>query len=244
MTNFLSVYFTERAPAARALWLHNLFSPVVEACQFEQVPPLEVRPTGRWGGWKEPKDNAPDGRVSVSNKLIFWTCEQLLKTYLHEAAHGLLQGKNVLSHGPEFFCLNVILLLRAEQFFLGYALLEMGFYDLQDRPDAWGFDDENWADQVLNWGLSAAMELVKTETESSAEQLSVLVCQRWQDFLQQRHADQVAAEKQSSKQLLLARQQRELLSQINGSRGLWKWLAVAGWLSFLFVCLIVVKVLL
>ena len=244
MTNFLSVYFTERAPAARALWLHNLFSPVVEACQFEQVPPLEVRPTGRWGGWKEPKDNAPDGRVSVSNKLIFWTCEQLLKTYLHEAAHGLLQGKNVLSHGPEFFCLNVVLLLRGEQFFLGCADLEMGLYDFQNRPDAPGFVDENWAGLVLNWGLATARELVKNEIEASAEQLAVLVCQRWQDFLQQRQADLVAAEKQSSKRLLLDRQQLELLSQIDNSRWLWRVLAVAGWLSFFIVCLIFTRVLL
>ena len=244
MIDSISVYFTERAPAARARWLQNLLSPVVEACRFELVPPMEVRPTGRWGGWKASQDSAPDGRVCVSNKLIFWTRDQLVETYLHEAAHGLLQGKNVLAHGPEFFCLNVVLLLRAEQFFLGFALLKMGFYDLQDRPDALGFDDENWAGLVLNWGLATAQELVKNETDSSAERLCILVCERWQDFLHQRQAEQVAGEEQSSKQLLLDRQQQELLSQIDNSRWLWKVLAVAGWLSFLFVCLIVSKVLL
>ena len=244
MTNSLSVYFAERAPAARALWLQNLLSPVVEACRFEQVPPLEVRPTGRWGGWKESKDSAPDGRVCISNKLIFWTSENLIVVYLHEAAHRLLEGKNVMAHGPEFFCLNAALLLRADQFFFGDTLNKIGFYELQDRPDAPGFRDENWAGQVLNWGLSTAGELVKNETDSSAEQLCVLVCQRWQDFLQQRHADQVAAEKQSSKRLLLDRQQLELLSQINHSRWLWRVLAVAGWLSFFIVRLIVTRVLL
>lgn len=240
MTAELSVYFTEPAPVARAQWLRALLEPVAVACRFERPPPLEVRATGNWGGWAADRTSAPDGRVCVSSRVCFWTREAVVHVVLHEWAHRALQSDRDHSglHGPQFFCLNSIFLLRAARFFEGDPLVRMGLYDLQDQPDELAHEP-GWRGLVIDWALSVAAELA--DTDASAEDLGHIVCARWNQFIDDRHALHLMAQREAVKGALLAQTRVAELEDLLSSRSLWRAVAMVGWVSFAAVCWLVFK---
>lgn len=144
------VYQSLPAPPMTAAWLRQALEPVIAACKFEKPIPIEIRPTGMWGGWCDAADFAPDGRVCISSKVVFWTGDRLKKVMLHEAAHRLLEGKEIEVHGPEFFALIAIFHTRAKLFFKDEALNLLSIYDLQDVADI----DKG---HVFNWALALAV---------------------------------------------------------------------------------------
>lgn len=229
----LPIYSCQAAPAH---WLQRLLQPVLEAARFNRAVPVEVRQTGAWSGWCAGRDGAPDGRVSLTNRITFFTPENIVSVYLHESAHRFLERLEVASHGAEFFCLNAILLLRSAAFFRLDSLLQLDLYDLQDAPAE--LDNEpGWRGVVLNWALPVAAELAATDT--SAEQLADMVCERWQQFLQEREHSRVLA----AQQILVARKKTaaaELqIEDLKSSVWMWRALSSVGWICFLSVCIFV-----
>jgi hypothetical protein len=231
-----AVYSTRRAEPGQAAWLQRLLGPLRKSLNLQLLPPLEVRPTGRWGGWCSDIGGAPDGRVAMSSKISFWNDEQLTEVYLHECAHRLLQGQDVDSHGPEFLCTNTILLMRAAPSFrLDSVVSKLSFYDCQDQPAALLFEPA-WRAIVIDWAFAVAAELAPTDLP--AEDLAGVVCARWLVHIEELEK----ARQQAAQQVLQAAQAAaKLVAQLialRSSRSLFAWLGCVGWLALIGVSVV------
>lgn len=139
MSVSMNVFVTERA--AEPHWLARLLGPVTEACRFESPLPVELRPTGSWGGWCQSRNEAPDGRVCISRLLEFRPTGLIVEVYLHEACHRVLEPRNVAVHGSEFAALLEVLYLRsisatnAPRWRPAGVGPFLSIYDFQDAPD-------------------------------------------------------------------------------------------------------------
>lgn len=231
MTAALQIYSTQAAPAPLASWLQRVLLPVVQACRFELGMPIEVRLTGQWSGWCSNRQSAPDRRIAMSNRICFWTDENIVSVYLHESTHRFLEDHEVATHGPEFFCLNAILLLRSASFFRLDPLFKLDFYDLQDQPVE--VNESNWRGVVLGWALPVAAELA--ESEACAESLAATVCDRWQQFLQDREQSRVAAAQQVTAGRKFAAAQKKKIESLQSSLFVAKAFLVVCFVSFLSV---------
>lgn len=237
MSAALPIYCTQAAPAPLAGWLQLVLQPVVEACRFERAPPpVQIGQTGEWAGLCHASTFSPDRRVVISSKVAFWSSESIAAVYLHEATHRLLEDREIAAHGPEFFCLNAILLLRSASCFRLDPIFKLDFYDLQDAP-AELENEPGWRGIVLNWALPAAAELAATD--ASAEALANEVFARWEAYIQEREKSRV----QAAQQVLAARKfaavQQEKIDRVQSSIWMWRALTGAGWFSFLSVCFFV-----
>lgn len=175
----VNVFVTERA--AQPHWLARLLGPVVEACLFESQLPVELRPTGSWGGWCQSKNEAPDGRVCVSRLLEYRPAESIVSTYLHEACHRVLEPHDVATHGAEFAALLDVLYLRsifatnAPHWRPAGVGPFLSLYDFQDAPDK-----------------SLALEFIDyfsdkyTESSISVEALAAVVSNELSAFIEQK----------------------------------------------------------
>jgi hypothetical protein len=210
----LPIYVTQAAPAPLAGWLQRLLLPVATACCFDRAVPIEIRPTGVWGGWCASRDGASDRRVSLTSKIVFYKPESILSLYIHECGHRFLEHAEVMNHGAEFFCLNLVLLLRAQPLFKRDAAESMSLYDLQDAPAA--LDSEpGWRGIVLHWALPVAAELAVTD--ASAEALASVVCARWEAYIQEREQSRAAAAQQSLGARKFAAAQKEKVEALKSS---------------------------
>lgn len=225
--NLPACYVVKTASSMTAAWVARVLSPVAAACRFDKPPPVELRPTGRAGGYCQSSLLAPDGRVAISKQVCFWSDSSFADVYLHEAGHRLLSGREVLDHGPEFFALNLALMTRAQSFFERDVVELMSLYDCQDCPPELE-NEPGWRGIVLNWALPVAAELAATDT--SAEALADAVCQRWQDFLQDRETTRV----QAVQQIVAAR--KYSAAQVGKIEGLQSSIFVARTFLF-FACL-------
>ena len=233
----LPVYITQAAPAPTALWLRRVLAPAVEACRFEKAPPLEVRPVGAWAGICDSRTFAPDLRVAISSKVVFWTTENIVSVYLHECCHRLLARHIGMLHRPEFLGLNAVLLLRSKAAFESDPLLNLNFfYDMQDCPVELE-NEPTWRGIVLNWALPLAAELAAST--DSAEALSDLVLERWQLFVGEREN----AREQAAQQILAARKKAAAeevqIEDLKSSLFIARTFLVVGWMCFLSVCFFV-----
>jgi len=219
----LKVFKTAPAPVM-AQWLGSILDRVIAAAKLPSYP-IEVRPTGRLSAWTEAHDFAPDGRLCMSSKVIFWQAESIAATYLHESSHRLLDGQEVPAHGAEFFCINAILLLRAADHFDRNSLEKLSLYDFADQPEELE-NVEFWQGEVLDWALKTAQELAATETPAAA--LAAVVCARWQLHITESH-------KARQKAVFAVQRQAEERQSLKNSVSLFRWLAVLGWTSFLLV---------
>ena len=228
-------YSTQAAAPHTAAWVSRVLGPVIKACRFDSPPPVELRPTGRAAGYCQPGFVAPDGRVAISKLVCFWSDSDFVDVFLHESAHRLLAGREVLDHGPEFFVLNLSLLLRAQAFFERDVVELMGLYDLQDQPAE--VDEPNWRGVILGWALPVAAEL--EASGSSAEQLADVVCDRWKLFVREREN----ARAQAVQQILAARKKAAAvegkIEDLKSSIFVWRALSSVGFLFFLSVCIFV-----
>ena len=230
MSAVLPIYSTQAAPAPMAGWLQRVLQPVLEACRFERGLPVEVRPTGAWSGWCASPNEAPDRRIALSKKICFWSAENIVSVYLHESAHRFLEAREIAAHGPEFFCLNAILLLRSASCFRLNPLSKLDFfYDLQDAP-AGIENDPDWRSICLAWALPVAAEFAANDT--SAEALADAVCQRFQDFLQDRETTRVQAAQKVVAARKYAAAQVEKIERLQSSIFFTRTFLVVGWLCF------------
>jgi hypothetical protein len=216
----LAVYQTLRAPRPTAAWLRARLQPVILACKFAQPIPLELRPTGKFRGWADRKDYQRDGRVCITNQVVFWRPDQLLEVYLHECAHRLLEGCEVDAHGPEFFALTATLYVRAAHLFERDALNFLQIYDFQDVPDG----DRG---AVLDWAFSLAKELATSD--KTAEELAVVVCQKWQQNVKDVAARKLQTAREKSAHINLKLE----VKIINTKLFLWRGLSAVGWAAMI-----------
>ena len=112
----LKVYQVALAPAGTAAWIQRLLAPVIEAARLDLAPPIELRTTGRWEGWSAARSMAPDGRVALSNLMLFRSSRELIDVYIHEVAHSLLHAVPgaVSSHDCVFLALSAALRMRVD----------------------------------------------------------------------------------------------------------------------------------
>lgn len=219
----MNVFITQRA--AQPHWLAGLLGPVAEACRFESVLPVELRPTGSWGGWCQSRNEAPDGRVCVSRLLEYRPVESIVSTYLHEACHRVLEPHDVATHGAEFAALLELLYLRsisatnAPRWRPSGVGPFLSIYDFQDAPD------KSLSIEFIDYFSSKYIE-----SHLSVEALATVVSSELSAFIEQK---QKALSKVSSLQGELNRSSQffERLKSKNLTLKLW---SVAGWaLAFL-----------
>lgn len=221
----LAIHQTKPAPSEMAGWLQRVLQPVLDACQLDPFS-LEIRPTGAWRGWAETKDFSPDGRVCISSKVVFWTPKTIQIIYLHEVAHKLLEGRDVLMHGPEFFAVYATLIART---FGQEGVLNLDLYDCRDQP--WEIaNDPNWRGNLLNWALQTAQELALTNAPAAS--LTDIVCQRWQQ-----HLSDLKKARQQAKSAAI--RQMEERASAKATRQLLIAIAGIGWLGFLTVSFLI-----
>ena len=156
--------------------------PAIEACGFDNPPPVEVRPTGDWGGWCAADEAAKDGRVCVSSHITFWPKQSIISIYIHESTHRLLcRYPQVLNHGPVFFALNALLVGRCKSFFkLDYQFCELSFFDLQDKPPEL-VNFPHWQEICIQFARETAAALA--DKQCSAEHLAAEVVAAWPHFV-------------------------------------------------------------
>jgi hypothetical protein len=204
------VHQTSPVPATQpmAQWLSRILDPVLAAVKLKAPPPIEIRPTGRFGGWCDSLSHSPDRRVSLSSQIVFWTEATIIDVYLHEVAHRLLDGHPVKIHGVEFFCLNASLLLRAEQFFDSNPLLKLSIYDLQEAPEELK-DHPEANTTAMAWALAEAPKLA--ESALTAEELAGEVVRRWKMHIRRLEAAEKATQMaEEQRQMREARMQNTI----------------------------------
>ena len=221
----LVLHKTERVEPTEpvAQWLSTLLNPVIQAAKFSRPPPLELRPTGQWGGWCEPRSFAADGRIIISNRVSFWKSESIISVYLHECAHRLLDACEVAAHGPEFFLLDLVLHLRCASFFVAEAAQKLSFYDLQDQPAELA-NEPAWRGIVIGWALPKADQIVADHGDKSAEEIVPIVLASWDEFLVQRAKSAALAEKKERQLVSQATQiqgRKEEITALKSDRNFW-----------------------
>ena len=204
----LAVFETRPAAQPLAAWLQRMLLPVCAAVRLQPLP-LEIRPTGRWAGWAQHGDYAPDGRVILSSKIVFWTNESIISIYLHEACHRILEGRNVTDHGPEFVALNAVLLARCKEFFRHDAFFQIDLYDFHDCPIELAHEP-SWRGLVLNFGIETAATFADEKTD--ADELASKVIEAWQGWLSRRECQLAAGVLQVNQAAKSAVLQAELAS--------------------------------
>jgi|GEM_PF-2804087 len=182
----LKVYQVTAAPTGTTQWLGRLLRPVIEAVKFEHgASPLELRQTGKWRGWSMPRDMAPDGRVVLSNLMLFRSTRELVDVYLHEVAHSLLHEVPgaVPGHDAAFFALSVALRRR-----VGHLdgdpvpiLSMMSLYDMADLPSELAGDADAGVGRCVTWSIEVAMELAFADL--TAEGLASEIVRRYQAWI-------------------------------------------------------------
>ena len=219
----LVLHKTERVKHTEpvAQWLSAILSPAIQAANFSRPPPVELRPTGRWGGWCDGKDYAADGRVAISNRVFFWKRESILSVYLHESAHRMLDGQEVASHGPEFFLLNLVLLARCASLFAAEAAQKLSFYDLQDCP-AELENEPTWRGIVTTWALPKAEQIVTLHGDKTAEELVPIVLKSWAEFTVQRAR---SAQKAAQRARQIVAQGEEIIA-LKSDRNFWRYTSI------------------
>ena len=183
------VYQVAPAPAGTAAWIERLIAPVVEAARLELAPPIEFRSTGRWRGWSAARSMSPDGRVALSNLMLFRSSRELIDVYIHEVAHSLLHGVPgaVSSHDCVFLALNAALRMRVDSRkesgtggdpdFVSH-LSRVSLYDLSDLPPD-GLEQD--VGRCVTWSLGLAQEMAASDR--SAESIAREVVLRYEAWL-------------------------------------------------------------
>lgn len=228
-----NVYSVQPAPALVARWLQRLLSPVNEILKSQPFP-IELRPLGAWGGVSTGVTLLNrDGRIQISNKMIFCSKAQLVHLYVHELAHNLLQVANPEfdhQHDSAFFCLNAVLLQRLDSagYSCGYPtnhLSSLGLYDLQDPIPAWiDHSPALWRPRAMGWALSTAERY--SDTDLTALEIARLISKEYCSWAEEMYLlpAKEEAKRAAAKSLELGRQAE--VDQLRAANQLRGWISV------------------
>ncbi|MGO4605851.1 hypothetical protein AB4142_05895 [Variovorax sp. 2RAF20] len=228
------VFQVQPAPPALAGWVTRLLAPVVAACRFRGTFPVELRPTGCWGGWALPPEYAPDKRVSISNRMLHRSPRALVAIFLHEVTHQLVGADH--DHNAAFFATNLMLLLRVSESVdadvvpAGGALAEMGLYDLQAPPVELQREPDAGVGRAVSWAIRVAHELAPTPM--AAEDAAVEIRARYTAWIAQLEAAPAAAAARAQTVADAAASAKATRDELQRTIGLLRsvsiWLGVAG----------------
>lgn len=233
MKNDLAVYQVQPAPDQLAGWLRNLLAPTVAACRIQNPPPIELRPTGKWAGWADSLELAPDGRVAISSRVSFYRKENQLKVILHEWSHRFTPASG---HDAIFFATQMVLFLRADAAGLTIhpLALKADLYDIQDFPGELAHEPDGGLGRSITWAMLTARELADTNrsAEDAAKEIEVRY-ERWVKTLAAEPAQRQAAAAR------VQRLQAELVAALAAKRELSRWLVAAACTTLIvvFMCL-------
>jgi hypothetical protein len=173
MDTMIALYESKAITSPRSVWLKRIVEPLVLACKIPAIP-LEIRPLDCAGLCSS---GQPDNRIFLSNRLVFWRPVQVANVYLHEVAHRLLDQAPgyVETHGVEFFTLLLTLQIRANSHLnsLGSTstpVARLDFYDCSENSSVWrryNIDADNWWTIQINWSISTANDLAKSENTAA-----------------------------------------------------------------------------
>lgn len=228
-----NVYSVQPSPPPVAAWLQSLLGPVNSILKADPVA-LELRPLGAWGGLAPGVTSMnPDGRIQISNRMLYCSKSQLVHLYVHELAHSLLclANKEVdHQHDAAFFCLNAVLLQRLDiaGFSCGYPtrhLDSLGLYDLQDPIPAWSDHPSSiWIPHAMGWALSTAEKYAGTDL--SALEIAKLISKEYCSWAEEMYLlpAKEHARRAAAKSLELRRQAE--VDQLRAGSQLRGWISV------------------
>ncbi len=170
----IPIYEVQPAQVATATWLRSLIQPAAQIARLDPFP-VEIRPMGKWSGWAQHPDDAPDFRVCISTRIYFFKRSQILSVYLHECAHQLLNHADPQvyhGHDAAFFALNYLLLARLDACTdTGLPVRSstwvstMSLYDLSDPPEHLA-GQADWQTMAMAWSMATARELHTSEHDA------------------------------------------------------------------------------
>lgn len=124
----LKVYEVVPATGGGAEWLCRILRPVTLAARFERPPPLELLPCGRFVGWSQPRDMAPDGRMSLPSRIAFSSPRGIIDSYLHDVGRCITWS---IQQAEELASTDLSAEAMAAEIVRRY---EVWLAELQDRP--------------------------------------------------------------------------------------------------------------
>jgi hypothetical protein len=231
----LPIFHVQPAQPALASWLRSLLTPVANACRMQGTYGIELRPTGRFGGFALDSMFVPDGRVSVSSQLILWSRRSIVATILHEWAHRLLGPDH--AHDAAFAALQQALFLRVDAACpprAGEEGLQLQFaaslYDAQDLPDALVAHADGGLGEAWRWAMVTARSLAPSPL--SAEALAAEISGRYKAWILQLEAAPAAAAARAQTIAGVAAAAKATRDELRRTTGLLRsvsiWLGVAG----------------
>lgn len=233
----LPIFHVQPAQPALAGWLRSLLTPVANACRMQGTYGIELRPTGRFGGFALDSTFVPDGRVSVSSQLILWSRRSIVATILHEWAHRLLGLDH--AHDAAFAALQQAFFLRVDAAAAcppraGEEGLQLQFsaslYDLQDVPDALVAHADGGLGEAWRWAMTTARELAPSQL--TAEALAAAISGRYADWILQLTEAPAAAAARAQTVADAAASAKATRDELQRTKGLLRsvsiWLGVAG----------------
>ena len=238
------MYSVQPSPPPVAAWLQALLGPVNSILKADPVA-LELRPLGAWGGLAPGVTSFnPDGRIQISNRMLYCSKSQLVHLYVHELAHSLLclANKEVdHQHDAAFFCLNAVLLQRLDLngFNCGYPtnhLSSLSLYDLQDPIPAWADHPSSiWIPRAISWALSTAEKYAGTDL--SALEVAKLISKEYCSWAEEMYLLPAKddAKRAEARSLELVRQAE--VDQLRAANQLRGWISVIFGSSLLTIVL-------
>lgn len=167
-----------------AEWIRQLLEPACKAVRISCPRGIELRPIGMWDGLSPgPRSSNASGRISISPRALLYSRPALVKLYVHEQAHALLEEiptDRSHEHNAAFFCLNLAMLLRLdrckylEEERVSAWCASMQLYDLQDPPACWTqADPATWIPRALAWAAPLADRLADSDLDAKAMALEI-----------------------------------------------------------------------
>lgn len=179
----IRVTHTRPADPHVASWLRGILIPACQAAGIDSPPALELRQTGCWSGWmSHDKGSHPERQVVLSSHtVLFWTRKRIVRSYIHETCHRLLDEGH--GHDAAFYALNLALLARIDLAHppadpgLAYRV-GMSLYDIQDAPSTWTeLPHHIWRTRAMAWAERQAADL--STSDMPAERLAAEIKRRY-----------------------------------------------------------------
>jgi len=183
-------------------WMDNLLGPAIKACRFSRgAPGVDLAPlqgeSGSFLGMVISSDYRR--RVTLSSSCSLWRHLDIVRVYLHECAHVLIneheredKNKWTESHGPVFLLVQMTLFRRADLCggYKSNITLDTNLYDFQDAPSSLtkrGVSEWKWRSLSLGFAMKHYRRLA--DSESGAEAIAGEAFDLWREELQSINAD-------------------------------------------------------
>lgn len=183
---------------------------------IENFPPVRLANLPDLGGFCPRDETSELGEIVISTGKNSSSMEWYREVYIHEITHKFINQYEEIggSHGPVFFCLQLVLFLRAGDKKNGNPwIFQADFYDFQNSLVA----DDFSPGQALDWAWNLANRL--EDTEISAEKCAEIIVQKFKIW-HQKMID-LPAKRLESKE-----KNQDLISGLKEKLSFWRKLAI------------------